>query len=188
MDYLDTLAGIREMKMNARCTWFSMGAASGALLTWCALAPHRDQSSQTFVLASSPSASISSTSAPLAATSPSPVNRLELLGGVSLVWTSGLGRAFYVTNVDALTTMLSSPRRTNWQAALAPRRWWYVDGKRVSEPPQFSINGPGVQKLDPPAPGDVAALQSYIERMRYRSVDTLDNVNPPPKLDFDLNR
>jgi hypothetical protein len=63
-----------------------------------------------------------------------------------------------------------------------------VDGKRVSEPPQFNIGGPWVQRLDPPAPGDAAALYSYIERMKYRSVDTLDNVNPPPKLDLDLNR
>jgi hypothetical protein len=188
MDYLDTLAGIREMKMKARCTWFSMGAASGAFLTWCALALHRDQASQPVVLASSPSASISSTSAPLVATSPSPVNRLGLLGGVSLVWTSGLGRAFYVTNLDPLTIMLSSPRSTNSQAAFAPRRWWYVGGKRVSEPPQFNISGPWVQRLDPPAPADAAALHSYIERMQSRSVDTLDNVNPPPKLDLDLNR
>jgi hypothetical protein len=71
-------------------------------------------------------------------------------------------------------------RNSSEQMAVVPHPQWYVNGMLVSDPANRSDWFP-----DPAPMQDAAALHSYVERMRSRSVDTFDFRRPPTPLQLD---
>ena len=123
-----------------------------------------------------------------ASTDNKPAIRREFPGGISLVWTSNIGGAFYVTNVLAMTAKWTWLQSSNYLTALAPPSHWYVNGKLVSEPPRFEFIAIRSETIEPPAGGDASAWHSYQQRMRGRAPITIDNVNPPPQINYDFKK
>jgi hypothetical protein len=168
------------MKSTTKLISFFSAGLLALLAASCVHEPRSQRSSSIGTdgnLHSSPS-----TSGPPVVLGARPIIRREFVGGVSLIWTSGVGGVFYTTNAAALVPMWHFLSSTSWTTSVAPRI--YVNGKLVAEPPDFGIRSTWVERLDAPASGDAAAMDSYVHRMRGRNVDTYDFRHPPPPVNL----
>jgi hypothetical protein len=105
--------------------------------------------------------------------------------GSSLVWTAGVGGSVHFTNATAVMPMWRFLQSATWQESSDPHYFQSAYRRSVPLPPDGPM-GQGVRMDLRPQPSvwDVPAMQSYLQGMRSRSVDTYDFRRPLPPIDF----